>query len=75
MLITKYYFLPEDNFEHQMSENGRNFWMALDDIRDHLRSKVKYDDSLSEEQYVAYEKMYETFFEILEANNVNLDVE
>ena len=76
MLVVKYYFLPEDDFEHQMAENGSKYWNALDDIRDHLRQKVKYgEESLSEEQWKIYEKVYETFFEIIEANKINLDLD
>ena len=73
MLSVKYYFLPEDKFEEQMAENGKKYWLVLNDFSSYLRSKIKWGDDLSEDQYAVYEEVQGKLYEIMDDLNVNLD--
>jgi len=50
-----------------------DYKLALDDIFNNLRSKLKYDDKLTEQEYAFVEKLRSEFFDILQNYNINLD--
>ncbi len=66
--------LPEDQEEYQMANNASKMYMALWDIRQLFRSKLKYNsDGLNDEQLEQWEAMRGEFFEILDNNDLKLD--
>ena len=74
MLSVKYYFLPEDSFDEQLANNGKSYWLAITDFDDYLRSKIKYDESLTQEQYDVYEEVRAKLHELLGDYDATLDI-
>jgi hypothetical protein len=62
------YQLPEEEHENELHANGDKFYRCLVELRDYLRKLVKYEDGGKEAQKIA-----ETFYTILEEENVELD--
>jgi len=66
--------LPEDQNEYEKANNANKMYMALWDIRQLLRSKLKYNsDGLNDEQLQQWEAMRGDFFDILDNNDLKLD--
>ena len=66
--------LPEDQEEYQMANDASKMYMALWDIRQLFRSKLKYNsDGLNDEQLEQWEAMRGDFFDILDNNDLKLD--
>ncbi len=66
--------LPEDQEEYEKANNANKMYMALWDIRQLFRSKLKYNsDGLNDEQLEQWEAMRGDFFDILENNDLKLD--
>jgi hypothetical protein len=63
--------LPEEKDEFTYACNGVEYMLALDEIREYLRSEIKYKD-LSSEQYEYCEKIYDKFFEIINNRSIEL---
>ena len=67
MKATLEYNLPEDRDDFNYANNGFNYYMALVEMDEWLRSEYKYNDK--EEMYEVREKLREIILE----NNVKLD--
>ena len=66
--------LPEDQEEYEKANNANKMYMALWDIKQLLRSKLKYNsDGLNDEQLEQWEAMRGDFFDILDNNDLKLD--
>ena len=66
--------LPEDQEEYEKANNANKMYMALWDIRQLLRSKLKYNsDGLNDEQLEQWEAMRGDFFDILDNNDLKLN--
>ena len=66
--------LPEDQEEYEKANNANKMYMALWDIKQLLRSKLKYNsDGLNDEQLEQWEAMRGDFFDILENNDLKFD--
>lgn len=63
--------LPEENEEFDVAVNAMSYRIALADVGDYLREKLKYSD-LTEEQYKIYEEINERFYSIVESNRVDI---
>jgi hypothetical protein len=72
MKATIEYNLPDDQFEFDNAVKSNKMWHALTEIKDELRSILKYGE-LRDEQYKFIEEFQEKFFEILQENEINLD--
>jgi hypothetical protein len=70
---TNMFLVVTDEIEIKRITKIPNMCMALDGIREHLRSQIKYNDNLTDEQYKTYEEIYGKLFDILEENHVSLD--
>ena len=65
----------EDRIEHQRMLKAKDMSIALWDMSQELRKKVKYaPDDLSEDTYKAYEEIQDIFYGILNQNNIDLDL-
>jgi hypothetical protein len=67
MKATLEYNLPEDRDDFNYANNGFNYYMALVEMDEWLRSEYKYNDK--EDMYEVREKLREIILE----NNVKLD--
>lgn len=66
--------LPEDIEEYEMANNASKMYMALWDIRQLFRSKLKYNsDGLDDEQLTQWEIMQDEFYVILDNNDLKLN--
>ena len=66
--------LPEDQDEYQMANDASKMYTALWEVRQLLRSKLKYNsDGLNDEQLEQWETMRGDFFDILDNNDLKLD--
>ena len=66
--------LPEDQEQYEMANNASKMYMALWDIKQLLRSKLKYNpDGLNDEQLEQWEAMRGEFFDILDNNDLKLN--
>lgn len=65
------YTLPEEREEFEMSQKGILYHIALSDIADYLRSKLKYEE-LSETESKIYEEIRTKFYEILNDNEISV---
>lgn len=75
-IVTKHYFLPDDETEYKIDSQSNKMYYALDDIRDHLRTKSRYPkENTSETELKVWEEMYETFFDIINNRYVDMDIE
>ena len=74
MKATIEFELPEDQDQYEIANNASKMYLALWDIKQLLRSKLKYNpDGLNSEQLTQWEIMQDEFFEILDNNNFKLD--
>jgi hypothetical protein len=74
MKATIEFNLPEDQEEYDMTNNASKMYLALWDIRQLFRSKLKYNsDGLNDEQLEQWEAMRGEFFDILDNNDLKLD--
>jgi|DEB0MinimDraft_10_1074344.scaffolds.fasta_scaffold267205_2 hypothetical protein len=66
---------PDDKREHERMLKSMDMHLALWDISQELRSKVKYaPDSMSEDEYKAWEQAQEMFYRIINEYTINLDL-
>jgi hypothetical protein len=65
---------PEDKREHQRMLKSMDMHLALWDISQEIRSKIKYaSDSMSEDEYKAWGQAQEMFYRII--NDYTIDLE
>ena len=65
--------LPEDQEEYDMINNASKMYLSLWDIKQMLRSKLKYNpDGLNTEQLEQWESMQDEFYEILDNHDFKI---
>ena len=64
MKVTIEFNLPDDEYEYRNSVKANEMYNALWDIKQQLRSALKYGE-LKESEYETIESMQDKFFEIL----------
>lgn len=69
-IIKTTYFLPEDNWEFNMSLNGEKYFRALWDFDQELRAIAKHGDDEAEADYA--EEFRDKLWEIMERCGINL---
>lgn len=55
--------LPDDQAEYDLCNKAQEMFHALNDVKEYLRRKVKYDTQ-DEKKWEAYDEVYQQFFEI-----------
>lgn len=63
--------LPEEEPEFRMAVNAGNYYSSLWEMDQWLRSEIKYNDSLTENEYETYEKVRDKLREIMSENDIN----
>lgn len=66
--------LPDDDDAFKLAANAINWYSAMNDLSNHLRTEIKYNgDSYTEAEYRILESIREKLFECLNDNNVSFD--
>ena len=73
MKATLIFNLPHESQEFRTAIDGWKWKSALNELNEELRSKVKWDNNMSEEQREAYQQVREKIVAILNENNLRLD--
>ena len=64
---------PDDSASHKRAVKSLDLALTLWDIDQHLRSKLKYDESLSQEVYDSLDAVREKLYEIKSSRGISLD--
>ena len=73
MKATIEFELPEDQDQYEIANNASKMYLALWDIKQLFRSKLKYNsDGLNSEQLEQWESMQDEFYEILNNHDLKL---
>jgi hypothetical protein len=67
------YNLPDEESEFRTAMNGQKYQSCLWEMDQWLRSKLKYDDNLTQEQFDIYQLVREKLREIINEHTVSLD--
>ena len=73
MIATLTYTLPEEEPEFRLACNGAKWMGAMHDLDQHLRSLLKYDDTITGEAHDALDKVREKLYEILQENALSFN--
>ena len=65
--------LPEEQPEFETAVNGWKWSLAAWELDQHLRSQLKYNDKLTEEQYNICEEIRDKLWDILRENDLSFD--
>ena len=63
----------EDVVAHKRAIKSLDVLLVLYDFDQHLRSELKYNENLSEEEYEKLDKLRDKLYEIMNERNVSLD--
>jgi hypothetical protein len=64
--------LPEETEEYELAMNGSHYLFALQELDNYLRSQLKYNDSLNEEQCYIIESIRTKLHEELNERGVTI---
>ena len=73
MKATITFNLPDEAQEFRTAIDGWKWKSALNELSEELRSRVKFDNNMSEEHREAYQQVREKIVVILNENNLRLD--
>jgi len=65
---------PEDRVEHMRCVKATDMALMLWDIKQNIRSKLKYSEDLSEDELHQWEVMQDVFYSIADDYGINLDL-
>lgn len=65
--------LPDDQDDFQDAVNGQKWRLMVWNFDQHLRSQIKYNDKLSEEQYKVYEEIRDMLYQKMGEDALSLD--
>lgn len=71
MKATLEFNLPEDQSEYDLCNKAFDMRLALNDMRNYLRSKVKYEE-MPAEKWEVCDEIFQEFYRILEQNNIKI---
>ena len=71
MKATLEYNLPDDREDFELACNGYKYYSVLWDFDQHLRSKIKYDESLSQEVHDTYQEIREKLREFMNDSDLS----
>jgi hypothetical protein len=73
MKATLEFNLPDDQVDFNDAVNGQRWRLMVWNFDQYLRSELKYNDKLSEEQYKVYEQVRDTLWQKMNEDNLSLD--
>ena len=65
---------PDDKMAHMRCVKATDMALMLWDIKQKIRSKLKYSDDLSEDELHQWEVMQDEFYSIADDYGINLDL-
>ena len=65
---------PDDKIAHMRCVKATDMALMLWDIKQKIRSKLKYDEKLSEAEFHQWEIMQDEFYSIADDYGINLDL-
>ena len=65
---------PDDKIEHMRCVKATDMALMLWDIKQKIRSKLKYSNDLSEDELHQWEVMQDEFYSIADDYGINLDL-
>jgi len=65
---------PDDKIAHMRCVKATDMALMLWDIKQKIRSKLKYSDDLSEDELHQWEVMQDEFYSIADDYGINLDL-
>ena len=65
---------PDDRMGHMRCVKATDMALMLWDIKQKIRSKLKYSDDLSEDELQQWEVMQDEFYSIADDYGINLDL-
>lgn len=63
--------LPEDQNEYELCNKAQEMFHALNDVKEYLRRKVKYEE-MPADKWELCDEIYQEFYRLLEQNNIKL---
>lgn len=72
MKATLTFKLPDEMTEYNSAVHGAEYRCALNDINEYLRSQVKYNTKLNDEQVQVIERIREELFAILSSYDLEI---
>ena len=73
MKATLEFNLPDEQLEFDNAVNGWRWSSIVWELDQHLRSQIKYNDKLTEEQYKVLQEVRDKLHEIKYEHNLNFD--
>jgi len=73
MKATLEFNLPDDNHDFELASRAVKWYSAMWELDQFLRSKVKYDESLSDDAHEAFQEARDKLYEILNDNSISFD--
>jgi hypothetical protein len=73
MEATMTFHLPEEASEYNTHFHAMDYYCSISDFLAHLRHKIRYEDTLTDEQIKLYEEIRDTFVDMLKDRNVEGD--
>ena len=67
------FYLPEDEEEYTRARDGASYYSILNELREGLRSKLKYNPPKDKKAYDALNSVYENLFSLANEYGVSLD--
>lgn len=64
---------PEDALQHTRMMKSLDMALVLWDIDQYLRTRLKYEDSISDDEYKAVDAAREKLYELMNQRSVSLD--
>ena len=65
--------LPEDQIDFDLAVKGTKYYSALWEMDQWLRSQIKYNDNLTDEQHDVYQKCRDQLRECMSDNDVTFN--
>ena len=63
--------LPDDQAEYDLCNKAQEMSHALNDVRNYLRNKVKYEE-MPADKWELCDEIYQEFYRLLEQNHITL---
>lgn len=71
-IATLSFTLPEEREEFRLTQDGVEWYLLVQELLQHIRSKTKHGE-LSEEQYAAYDNIRDSIVNLANERNLSLE--
>jgi len=67
--------LPDEQYEFDRAVEGRRWQWFAHSLMEYIKKEKKWNDDLTDEQYIMLERMEKKFWELLQEEGLSLDIE